>query len=327
MYVRLRRHVFLVGLFLAIGLAVLFPQLGASNGILHSEVFTKIGVAVIFFLLGISMPLRKLLAGLQPLRLHGFVCCWNYVCFPVMTGLTMLVFAPIISEGFTLGFWLCAIMPTTVASAVAFTDLAGGDTPNSIFATMLSNVLAVLVVPLFAVIFLSVHSATAIPFLPLFLKIVMLVLLPLIVGQVFRRCSQVVAGALQPLRKGITSLIILFIVHVAFANSMQSESLRQLSFLDLFTVALVMFWLLVIVSSFTWWTSGYFRFKRGQKIAAFYCASQKSLATGLPLIAMIIASAPELGDPAFLVIPLIAYHPMQLILAGVMAKRWSSSSC
>jgi sodium/bile acid cotransporter 7 len=326
MFATLRQHVFLLGLFLAIGLAIFYPQFGAAGGILHSEVSTKVGVGVIFFLLGASTPLRQLLAGLRPLRLHGFVCGWNYLCFPVITGLTLLVAAPIIPEGFTLGLWLCAIMPTTIASAVAFTDLAGGDAPNAIFATMLSNVLAVFVVPACAVVFLSVHSATSIPFWPLFLKIVVLVLMPLIAGQVLRRCSQSVAQALQRPRKFISSLIILFIVHVAFANSMQSESLRQLSFSDLFSVVVAMLLLLVIVSALAWWTSGYFRFNRGQKIAAFYCASQKSLATGLPLIAMVMASVPELGDPAFLVIPLIAYHPTQLILAGVLAKRWSLPS-
>jgi sodium/bile acid cotransporter 7 len=54
----------------------------------------------------------------------------------------------------------------------------------------------------------------------------------------------------------------------------------------------------------------------------FFCASQKSLATGLPLASSILVAAPGVVDPATVLIPLLCYHPVQLVLAGWLSARF-----
>ena len=61
-----------------------------------------------------------------------------------------------------------------------------------------------------------------------------------------------------------------------------------------------------------------------QRISAFFCSSQKSIATGLPLITSILAFAPSVTDTASIIIPLMCYHPAQLILAGILSGWWGS---
>jgi len=86
----LKKHAFTLWLLAAVGLALLFPGLGSKGGFLRPELTTQWGVAVIFFLQGLSLPTRSLAAGYQPKRLHVFVLSWNYLWFPVVMGLLLV---------------------------------------------------------------------------------------------------------------------------------------------------------------------------------------------------------------------------------------------
>lgn len=320
----MKRHAFTLWLVVAVALAVLFPELASDSGPLPSSLLTRWGVAVIFFLLGLSIPYRELVRGYSPLRLHLFVCGWNYILFPILVFLVLLGLSSIIAKDFRLGFMLLAIMPTTIASAVTFTELSGGQTSNAIFSTVSSNLLAIVIVPTYSVFLFSTTAAAEIPYVTLLVKIAVLILLPLLVGQVCRRLFCSFANLLKPFSKRISSAIILFIVYAAFASSARSNSLSGIAVWELFVVGLLTVVILVVVSYLTWCTSPLFKLDKRQRIAAFYCASQKSLATGLPIAVMVLATVPSIGDPARILIPLILFHPLQLVLAGVLSKRFAS---
>ncbi|HVY69969.1 MAG TPA: bile acid:sodium symporter, partial [Verrucomicrobiae bacterium] len=61
---------FLAGMGAAVGLAWMFPGPGAPGGALHPELLTKLGVALIFFLHGVSLSLAAMKAGTFNWRLH-----------------------------------------------------------------------------------------------------------------------------------------------------------------------------------------------------------------------------------------------------------------
>lgn len=322
---QLKKHAFTLWLLAAVVLAILFPEPGAKGGILHSEVTTKLGVFVIFLLQGLGLPTSELAAGYRPKRLHAFVLSWNYLWFPVVAGLLLLPLSFVLPPEFRLGFWLLAILPTTVSSAVVFSTVSGGDTSNAIFSTVFSNLLSVLLVPTVAVAYLAAETQADIPLLPLFTTLFILIILPLIVGQVFRKIVPEKSAALTKKTKPVGNWIILFIVHCAFANSVQSGFLEQL---DAGLVAAVLggtIALLLLVSGLVWWSAAWLKLSRPQRITAFFCASQKSLATGLPLATSILASAPGVVDTAAVLIPLMCYHPAQLVLAGILSGRFSAA--
>ena len=114
----LKKNAFTFWLLVAVVLAILFPEPGTKGGFLHSEVTTKLGVWVMFFLQGLGLPTSELAAGYKPKRLHGFVLCWNYLLFPLVVGLLVWPLSLLLSKDLILGFWLLAILPTTVSSAV-----------------------------------------------------------------------------------------------------------------------------------------------------------------------------------------------------------------
>lgn len=322
----LKKHAFTLWLLVAVLLAILFPSLGSKGGIFFPEWTTKLGVFVIFLLQGLSLPTSELTAGYKPKRLHTFVLFWNYVIFPVVVGLLLIPLSLVLPSELRLGFWLLSILPTTVSSAVVFSTVSGGNTSNAIFATVFSNLLSVILVPTVAVAYLAVEAEANVPLAPLFTKLFMLIVLPLIIGQLVRKFAMALSEQVSKRTKGWGNWIIIFIVHCAFAQSVQSGFLDQLGLLPIIYLISSTVLVLIAVSRLVWWSSAWLKPTRGQRITAFFCASQKSLATGLPLTTSILAAAPGLVDTAAVLIPLMCYHPAQLVLAGFVSGKWSQQS-
>lgn len=320
----LKRHTFTLWLLGAVMLAIVFPGPGSKGGIFISEWTTDLGVLIIFLLQGISLPTSDLTTGYKPKRLHVFVLSWNFLLFPIVVGILMIPISLVLPSELRLGFWLLSILPTTVSSAVVFSAVSGGNTSNAIFATVFSNLVSILLVPTVAVAYLAFEVDANVPLVPLFTKLFLLIVLPLLVGQLIRKFGMVLSEKISKRTKGWVNWIIVFIVHCAFAQSVQSGFLEELGLLSIAFVISITVIVLLVVSRLVWWSSAWFKPTRGQRIAAFFCASQKSLATGLPLTASILAAAPEVVDSAAMLIPLMCYHPAQLVLAVFVSGRWSS---
>ena len=320
----LKKHTFTLWLLLAVILAVLFPAFGSKGGLLYPELSTSIGVWLIFFLQGIALPTSELTSGYSPKRLHAFVLSWNYIIFPIVVGVLLLPLSLAVPNELRLGFWLLAILPTTVSSAVVFSTVSRGNTSNAIFSTVFSNLLSVLLVPAVAVAYLSVESGVSLSLSPLFSKLFLLIVAPLILGQLVRKWLPKISASIANRTKGFGNWIIVFIVHCAFAQSVSSGFLIQLGLFSIFKVISITILILLVVSQLVWWSSSLINLSKEQRISAFFCSSQKSLATGLPLTTSILALAPDLVDAASVLIPLMCYHPAQLILAGILSGRWES---
>ena len=317
----LKKHAFTLWLVAAVLLAVYFPEPASNGGFLRAQWTAQFGVALIFLLQGLSLPTRSLAAGYKPKRLHVFVLSWNYLWFPLVTGLLLVPLSWLLTPELCVGFWLLAILPTTVASAIAFSSLAGGDTSNAIFSTIFSNLLAVLVVPTIAVAYLASETAIEISLTGIFVSLAQLLVLPLIVGQVIRQFVRALAERIAGSAKLVSSGIIIFIVHAAFAQSVSSGLLDELSLALCLGVAVGIVTVLLVTSVLIWWSGSWLRLQRAQRITAFFCASQKSLASGLPLASSILLAAPGVVDPAMVLIPLICFHPVQMGFAGLLTGR------
>ena len=271
------------------------------------------------------MPTSDLTSGYSPKRLHAFVLSWNYIIFPIVLGVLLLPLSLALPNELRLGFWLLAILPTTVSSAVVFSTVSKGNTSNAIFSTVFSNLLSVLLVPAVAVAYLSVESGISLSLSPLFSKLFLIIIAPLILGQLVRKWLPKISATIANRTKGFGNWIIIFIVHCAFAQSVSSGFLIELGLFSIFKIISITILILLVVSQFVWWSSNLLHLSKEQRISAFFCSSQKSLATGLPLTTSILASAPGIVDVASVLIPLMCYHPAQLILAGILSNRWGSN--
>jgi sodium/bile acid cotransporter 7 len=90
----------------------------------------------------------------------------------------------------------------------------------------------------------------------------------------------------------------------------------------LFAVVLLLFF----VSWAVWQSAKWLDFDEGVRVTAFFTASQKSLATGLPLLTTIFASASVSLDVGLVLVPILLYHPLQLFLGGLLVPQFKGKA-
>lgn len=317
-----RQQGFVLCLFAAVALAFVWPAPAGSEGPDWVGTAADLAVALIFLMQGLSLATRKMLAGGRPLRLHVFVLGWNFILFPLLAGLLNAPLAALLGQELSMGLWMLAILPTTIASATALTAASGGSVPQAIFASIFSNLLAIVLVPLLAMAYLSNASGVEFSLFPVFAKLCWIVLLPLLLGQCLRRCCRDIAIAISQRARWLPQTAILYIVYLSFAETVADGHLEALSTEHLVATLLAVILLLLLVSWGVWRSSQWINLQKDERIAGFYTASQKSIATGLPLLTTVFAAASLPLDTGLVLVPLLFYHPLQLLLGGMLVPRF-----
>ena len=312
---------FLAGMVAAVALAWIFPHAGAPGGWLHPELLNKIGVALIFFLNGVALSFAAMKAGALRWPVHVTVQATTFVVFPVVGVILMAAaggwIAPELAIGF---FYLCAV-PSTVSSSVAMTAAARGNVPVAVFNATLSSVIGIVATPL--LIGWRLHtSGASLQLGGVILDLIVWLLLPLALGQLSRPLLAEWAFNNKKLIHRIDRGTILFIIYTSFCDSIVRGiwSGRHDAILAAVIGSLVLFYVVFFIVGAIARIAG---FDTGDRIAAIFCGSKKSIASGIPMAQLIFAGDPRLG---LILLPLMVYHPLQLVICGVLAGRWAKRS-
>jgi sodium/bile acid cotransporter 7 len=311
---------FLLGMIAATLLAWLFPEPGAKGGALHPELANKLGVALIFFLHGVLLSFAALRAGTLLWRLHLIVQLSTYVVCPLVGLATLALFGAVLEPSLSLGiFYLCAL-PSTVSSSVAMTAAARGNVAAAVFNATLSSVLGVFVTPLWVGLQMGASGAS-LPLARVVLDLTLWLLLPLALGQLARPALG--AFALRHKRKVnvIDRATILLLVYTSFCDSVVSgvwlgSGATTLLVAVAFSVVLLAT-LLVGVNALARRAG----FSTEDRIATVFCGSKKTLASGVPMARLMFAGHPGLS---LILLPLMIYHPLQLVVCGWLAGRFAA---
>lgn len=313
---------FLVGMLAATFLAWLFPQPGADGGWLHPELLTKAGVALIFFLHGLALPFSALKAGSLRWPLHLLVQVCTFLVFPLIGVASLCLLGDRVSPELRLGwFYLCAL-PSTVSSSVAMTAAARGNVAAAVFNATLSSLLGVVLTPFWMALVMRT-SGEAFPLGPVILDLLRWLVLPLALGQLLRPLLGAWAAAHKPLINRLDRGTILLLVYTSFCDSFVEGVWSRQSAVTLLGVVLgsaLLFWLVLLAS-----TQGarWLHLPREDRVAAVFCASKKSMASGVPMARLMFASHPGL---AVILLPIMVYHPLQLLICGWLASRWAKQA-
>jgi solute carrier family 10 (sodium/bile acid cotransporter), member 7 len=317
---RLKFDWFLIGMIAAVGLACAYPQLGAKDGPLNPDLVNKLGVALIFFLNGAALAFASLKAGALRWPLHLVVQSATYLLFPLL-GLGLLALTKShISPALALGFFFLCALPSTVSSSVAMTSAARGNVPAAVFNATLSSLIGVFLTPLWIGWMVNSQGAQTISLGKVILDLVTWLILPLVLGQLSRRW---VADWIKRHKSKVFLVdrcTILFIIYTSFCDSIQrgvwsgQGTMTVVAALAggllLFTVAYA------IISA----VCRGLKFSDEDRIAAVFCGSKKTIASGVPMAQLIFGADPRLG---LILLPLMIYHPMQLVICGILAGRWA----
>ncbi|RLV56314.1 bile acid:sodium symporter [Aeromicrobium phragmitis] len=308
---RLRLDPFIVALLTVALTGVLFPAQGRALDAVQTVSLAVI--AGLFFLYGARLSTTEALAGAARWRVHIVIVTITFVLFPALGLAVEWVAAAWWSAPLASGLLLLCLVPSTVQGSVAFTGIAGGDRAVAVVAASLSNLLGVVITPLLVAVLMGGDSHVTFGSVA---RIVGLLLVPFLLAQILRRWW--VGGFVarhHTLLKGYDRGSILFVVYVAFSSGTNAGVWSAVSWVDGAVLLAIVAALLILGLGVAALLAR--PYERPQRIAILFCGSNKSLASGLPMATVLLPP----DQVALLILPLMAYHQLQLITCTLLANR------
>ncbi|XP_002916286.2 sodium/bile acid cotransporter 7 isoform X2 [Ailuropoda melanoleuca] len=323
---RMRKEWFMIGIVLAIAGAKLKPSIGVNGGPLKPEITVSyIAVATIFFNSGLSLKTEELTSALVHIKLHLFIQIFTLAFFPatIWLFLQLLSITPI-NEWLLKGLQTVGCMPPPVSSAVILTKAVGGNEAAAIFNSAFGSFLGIVITPLLLLLFLG--SSSSVPFTSIFSQLFMTVVVPLIIGQIVRRYIKDWLEREKLPLGAVSSSVLLLIIYTTFCDTFSNPSI------DLDTVSLVLVLLIIfsvqlsfMLLTFLFSTRNNSGFTPADTVAIIFCSTHKSLTLGIPMLKIVFAGHEHLS---LISVPLLIYHPVQILLGSVLVptiKSWMVS--
>lgn len=323
---RVRKEWFMVGIVVAIGAAKLEPSVGVNGGPLKPEITVSyIAVATIFFNSGLSLKTEELTSALVHLKLHLFIQVFTLAFFPTTMWLFLqLLSVTSINEWLLKGLQTVGCMPPPVSSAVILTKAVGGNEAAAIFNSAFGSFLGIVVTPVLLLVFLG--SSSSVPFTSIFSQLFMTVVVPLVIGQIVRRYIKDWLERKKPPFGVVSSSVLLMIIYTTFCDTFSNPNID----LDKFSLIVILFIIVSIQLSFmlltfVFSTRNNSGFTPADTVAIIFCSTHKSLTLGIPMLKIVFAGHEHLS---LISLPLLIYHPAQILLGSVLVptiKSWMVS--
>jgi sodium/bile acid cotransporter 7 len=320
----LTKNWFILGILLAIVFGFLFSEAGIAMN--RNSVMSTVIVVILFVIMGLTLPSETIISGLKDYKLHLFIQTFIFIIIPLFFYISSLPFRNLMGGRVVIGIYALAVLPTTISSCIVFTQLSKGNTVGTMFNASLANAAGVLISPLLLSFFLrtSGQGLPADEIAKILLNLLLKMLLPIIAGQILRRVIKEFAVKNKKRFGIVSNVLILLIIFLSFAKTAANpafiDNLKVMVLPFIYLAGAHIFLLLLI-----FFLGRLFKFSRKNIVSALYAAPQKTLAMGVPLLSTYFAANQALLGIALL--PLIFYHPWQLLVAGFMKpylSRWAA---
>ncbi|XP_040940210.1 probable sodium/metabolite cotransporter BASS4, chloroplastic isoform X2 [Gossypium hirsutum] len=291
------------------------PTLGCLADKCNLSKFSTFGIFVVS---GLTLRSDAIGAAVKAWPVGLFGLCSILFFTPYFSRIILLI--PLQPQEFVTGLAIFSCMPTTLSSAVALTQLAGGNSALALAMTVLSNLLGILIIPFSISKFIAVGVGVYVPTAQLLKSLVLTLLVPLILGKVLRESSR---G--EPLCHGYFPLFL-----VPWMQVSRSRSLLMMVKPAAFIVAIGMGMLLhlgllafnaLAIRSLSAISGGHKSIfsKKENAQAALLVASQKTLPV---MVAVVQQLGSAFGESGLLVLPCVAAHLIQIVLDSFLANFW-----
>lgn len=301
----------------AIALAGIVPVAGASAEIARDV--SNVGIFVLFLLNGMRIPRREIARGLANWRYVGPLTLWVFGAMAMLGLGFQWLSAGWLTPLVALGFLYLGVLPSTVQSATSYTTLAGGNIALAVVGAALLNIIGVFVsAPLFA---LMGGGAAADMGSEVIIRIGLILVLPFAIGQGVQGWTAAWVNARKARIVWLDRFVIGLSVYVAASGAMAQGLLTMFTPADWGVLLALVLVFLAVATSGAWAMGAPLGFARADRIAFMFGGSQKSIAIGAPLAAILFS--PDVAG--FVIAPLLVYHLAQLILAAPLAARFARS--
>lgn len=294
-------------------LGLLLPATGGLADVL--VVVRTVAIVVLFALYGARMPTHEVLRGLRHWRLQGSMLAATFVVFPLLGLATQLLPDAVLAPELRTGLLYLSLLPSTVQASVVFTSVARGDVAGAITGATISNVVGVVATPALVAVLLGatsggLHGGAV-------RSVLLQILLPFVVGQLVQRWTGAWLREHKRLTQVTDRVVILLVAYTSVSQAQTSGAWDHVTLAALAVLVVVCAVLLACMLALTWWAGGRLGLDRGARTALLMCGSKKSLATGLPMAAVLFTPVVA----ATVALPVIVFHQIQLATCAVVARR------
>ncbi|MFN4019025.1 MAG: bile acid:sodium symporter family protein [Erythrobacter sp.] len=294
-------------------LAFILPATGEGRAIVRHV--SNGGIFVLFLVNGIRIRRAEIAHGICNWRFFGPLMLFVFGGM-ALAGLGFgRLAAGMLPPLVALGFVYLGCLPSTIQSATSYTSLAQGNVALAVVGAALINIAGVFIsAPLFALLgggeAGDVGSAAIV-------RIGLILVLPFVIGQVVqdRVIEQVAAqrSRIAWLDRGVIGLA----VYVAFSGAVEQGLASLFAPADWAVLVLLVLLFLALALGSAWGVGKLLGLPRADRITFLFAGSQKSVAIGAPVAAILFAPSAA----GFVIAPLLLYHLAQLVLAAPLAAR------
>lgn len=298
----------------AVGLASVLPARGWAAPLFSG--LTDVAIAILFFLHGVNLSRREVLAGMTHWRLHLVVFASTYVSFPLLGLALRPVLEPWVKPEIYTGVVFLCMVSSAVQSSIAMTSMARGNVSAAICSASGSNLLGVFVTPLLvATLMHSGHHGLSWQAIG---KVVVLLLVPFGVGLASQRWLGNSVRRHPAVVHFFDAGSIVLIVYTAFSASVVAGLWRRTPLPVLGGLVGICALFLGIALALNCTAARLLGFSKEDEIAIVFCGSKKSLAAGAPMAKVLFAA----GAFGTMVLPVMIYNQLQIMVCAVIARRY-----
>lgn len=308
---------------LLVAMVLLASFLPVSGSAAHAfNVITTIAIAILFFLHGAKLSREAIVQGIMHWKFHVLVFAFTFAVFPILGLLAKPVLLPMLGQELYWGFLFMCFLPSTVQSSIAFTSVAKGNVASAVCSASFSNIIGMFITPVLVSVFILGKSEHGFDPTSSIIQITLLLLLPFVLGQLFRPLVYPHMMKVPRLVKSFDQGSILMVVYGAFSSAVVTGLWNEVSWQTLLLLVLACSVFLTVVMLLAYYLPKLFGFNRKDQIAIFFCSSKKTLASGVPMAQILFIGQP-LG---MIVLPIMIFHQIQLMVCGIIANRWSKQN-
>lgn len=294
-------------------LALVLPAEGSARA--TATIVSNVGIFILFLVNGMRIRRSEIAKGLANWRYFGPLMLFVFGAMALVgLGFGKLA-APWLPPLVALGFVYLGCLPSTVQSATSYTSLANGNVGLSVVGAALINIAGVVIsAPLFAAIG---GGAAGDMGSGAIVRIVLILVLPFAIGQAVQDHFIDKLVAHKSTAAWLDRAVIGIAVYVAFSGAVEQGLATMFTPADWAALVLLVLAMLGLALVAAWGMASLLGLPRGDRIAFLFAGSQKSVAIGAPLAAILFP--PE--NAGFVIAPLLLYHLAQLVLAAPLAGR------
>lgn len=270
-------------------------------------------IVAVLFLMSLTLPLSRLARAAANGRALLISAAVSYLLLPGLLALAArLFFAD--DEGTMAGLMILAALPVTLASAAVWTRSARGNDAVPMVFTALTNGLTFLILP--GMLYLTLSRVVEIDPAAMGGRLLTRILLPIVAGQLLRALLPGPAARITGAVSLIAKLLVLAIVLVATSGAAEVIRGNPVGTALIFLLCAVVHVLGLLVAHRA---GRLFKLEREDAIGVLFSGTQKSLYVGVYVVATFFHDLPAA------LLPLLAYHVMQLVIDTVVAERMKPS--